>query len=186
MIEFKITGMKELDDMLMKLPGDFQVKVGWKSVLEAAKIVRDRARASVPVSAKPHYFYPSRHVLKMVRGRMRLRKLHERRARGTGTSERVEITPGNIKRNIVARRMKQRDRATMQYMVGPMKSGFFERYASDPFYWKWIEYGKRGYAPQRFLRNAFDSSTKLVIATMKAALWTYIDNVNKKSQRVAA
>lgn len=188
MIEIKILGLKELDDMLKKLPEDFQIKAGWKSVLEAAKIVRDRAIAAVPVSAKPHYFYPSRHYLKWTGGRWRSRKLHERRASGTGKEVRVEITPGNIKRNIVVRRMRQRDRGTMQYMIGPMKSGFFGGYGSDPFYWKWIEYGKRGYKAQRFLRNAFDSSTNMVIATMKAALWTYIDNTNKKlkSYRMAA
>ena len=181
MIEIKILGLKELDDMLKKLPEDFQIKAGWKSVLESAKIVRDKAIANVPVAAKPHYFYPSRHYLKWVRGRWRSRKLHERRASGTGLEVREAITPGLIKRSIKCVRMRQTSgRGTMQYMIGPMSPRFAKDMSTDPFYWKWIEYGKRGYPPQRFLRNAFDSSTNLVIATMKAALWTYIDNSNKK------
>jgi HK97 gp10 family phage protein len=180
MVEIKILGLKELDDMLKKLPEDFQIKAGWKSVLESAKVVRDKAIATVPVAAKPHYFYPSRHYLKWVKGRWRRRKLHERRASGTGKEVRIEITPGLIKRSIKCIRMKQdKGRGTMQYMIGPVGARN-KNMAVDPFYWKFIEYGKRGYPPQRFLRNAFDSSTDRVIAMMKAALWTYIDNSNKK------
>lgn len=185
MIEIKILGLKELDEMLKKLPEDFQIKAGWKSVLESAKIVRDKAKASVPVAAKPHYFYPSRHVLKWIKGRWRSRKLHERRESGTGKDVRIEITPGLIKRSIKCIRMRQANgRGIMQYAIGPVKgrtrSIFSTNIATDPFYWKFIEYGKRGYPPQRFLRNAFDSSTDQVIAMMKSALWTYIDNSNKR------
>ena len=182
MVEIKILGLKELDDMLKKLPEDFQRKDGWKATIEGAKIVRDKAIAAVPVTAKPHYFYPSRHYLKWVKGRWRRRKLHERRASGTGTEVRIEITPGLIKRSIKCIRMKQdKGSGVMQYAIGPVGSRV-KTMATDPFYWKFIEYGKREYAPQRFLRNAFDSSTGMVIATMKAALWTYIDNANKKVQ----
>ena len=184
MIEFKIIGMKELDDLLKKLPEDFQIKAGWKSVIEGAKIVREKAIALVPVASKPHYFYPSRHYYKMVRGRLRRRKLHERRASGTGTSDRIEITPGLVRRSIQVRRMRQHNRGIMQYMVGPMRRGFMGGYANDPYYWKWLEYGKRGYPAQRFLRNAFDSSTKQSIETMRWGLAKYIDSANKKVAKI--
>lgn len=174
MIEFKIQGMKELDDMLRDLPEDFQVKAGWKATIEGAKIIRDKAKASVPVAAKPHYWYPYRGTR-----RNGVKRKNRKRA-AAGTAHRIEITPGLVRRMIVARRMRQYNRATMQYVIGPMKTRFSKGYANDPFYWKWLEYGKQGYPAQRFLRNAFDSSTTQVIEIMRAALERYIGNANKR------
>lgn len=173
MVEIKILGMKELDDMLKKLPEDFQIKAGWKSVIEAAKIVRDKAAATVPVAAEPHYQYRYRRTGRA--GRMK--------TRGMISSDpvvKVLVQPGTVRRAIQARRMKQTNRAIMQYMVGPFKSRSLPGAMNDPFYWKWLEYGKKGYAPKRFLRNAFDSSTLQCIETMRAALATYIDRANKR------
>ena len=175
MIEFSVKGLKELDDMLKKLPEDFQIKAGWKSTIEGAKIVRDAAKVAVPVAVKPHYWYPYRGTR---RGGVK-RKGRERAA--AGTAYRVLITPGLIQRSIKAIRKKQTNRAIMQYLVGPVKPfGKGKGMAEDPFYWKWIEYGKTGYSPKRFLRNAFDTNTGRVIETMRAALAKYIGNANKR------
>ena len=180
MIEIKILGYEELAIKMKQLPDDLMQKVGWKAVIEGAKIVRDKAIANVPVAAAPHYFYPSRHYMKMVRGRLRRRKLHERRASGTGKAIRIEITPGLVRRSIQVRRMRQTKWGVMQYMIGPMKSRFLPGYANDPYYWKFLEFGKRGYPAQRFLRNAFDESTSAVIDRMRVTLAEYIVKANKK------
>lgn len=173
MIEIKIHGMKELDDMLRKLPEDFQIKAGWKSVIEAAKIVRDKAKATVPVAAEPHYQYTYRRT-----GRAGRRKT--RHLKRFDPLVKVLVQPGNIRRAIQVRRMRQTNRAIMQYMIGPFKSRSLPGMMNDPFYWKWLEYGKKGYLPKRFLRNAFDSSTAQCIETMREALAKYIANANKR------
>lgn len=175
MIEFSIKGLKELDDMLKKLPEDFQLKAGWKATIEGAKIVRDAAKAAVPVAVKPHYWYPYRGT----RRRGVKRKNRERAARGT--AHRILITPGLVQRSIRAIRKKQTNRGIMYYMVGPIKPfGRGKGMAEDPYYWTWLEYGKTGYSPKRFLRNAFDNNTGRVIETMSAALGKYIANANKR------
>jgi HK97 gp10 family phage protein len=174
MIEMKILGLKELDDLLKKLPEDFQVKAGWKATLEAAKITRDKAIMAAPMADKPHFRYPYR-GLKSKRGIRMGRKRHS-----PGEAQRVQITPGLVKRSMRAFRARVQKQGMMKYYVGPIGPRFGKDPARDPFYWKWLEYGKQGYAPRKFLRNSFDTSINQMIDTMRVALAKYIDNANKR------
>lgn len=117
-IELKVTGLAELRDMLNSLPDKLRRRALRNALAAGARVVRDEARSRAPVLSKPAKF----------------RK------------------PGTVRDAITVRTSKQAKRAGdvgVFVNVRPAKVGKRgARSPNDPYYWRWLEFGRTGRAGQ--------------------------------------
>ena len=101
MITFEVKGLKEMENVLVQLPGKIARRALATAVLEGANIIRDQARASAPVGTKTYKDWKGR--------------THR---------------PGLLrKRGIVSRKLRPREwQSTALYGVGFSKAGFYGRW----------------------------------------------------------
>lgn len=127
-IETKITGIPDIKAALLSVPDKLRQRALRNALAAGARVVRDDARRSAPeLSAANAARAPFR-------------------------------TPGLVKKSISVRTSKIARRAGdvgVFVNVKPAKKG--QRGAksrTDPFYWRWLEFGKTGYNAREFLQNA--------------------------------
>lgn len=127
-VEVKIRGIPDLKAALQSIPDKLRYRALRNALAVGARIVRDEARESAPVlSAANAARAPFR-------------------------------TPGLVKKSISVRTSKIARRAGdvgVFVNVKPAKKG--QRGAksrTDPFYWRWLEFGKVGYVGREFLQDA--------------------------------
>lgn len=127
-IETKITGIPDIKAALLSIPDKLRQRALRNALAVGARIVRDDARKNAPVLSAAN----------AIRAPFR--------------------TPGLVKKSISVRTSKIARKAGdvgVFVNVKPAKKG--QRGAKsrvDPFYWRWLEFGKVGYAGREFLQGA--------------------------------
>lgn len=133
MIEARISGLPDLKAALRAIPEKLRKRALRNALAAGARVVRDDARSRAPVLSQAD----------ALRAPFR--------------------TPGTVKRAIVVRTSKQARRAGdvgVFLNVRPAKAG--QRGAkskTDPFYWRWLEFGRVGVAARPFLQPAAQKLT---------------------------
>lgn len=130
-IKATVTGIPDLKAALANVSAQLKRRILRNALAAGARVVRDDAKARTPViaaSAQP--------VRRGVR------------------------RPGTVKQAIVVRTSKQarRDGNVGVFVnVRPAKSGARgAKSPTDPFYWRWLEFGTRFMQPRSFLQRAAD------------------------------
>jgi HK97 gp10 family phage protein len=121
----RIEGLQALQQRMRALSDDMQGKIAFGAVLAGANVIKKRAISLAPVGDTAHEI------------------------------DGVRIEPGNLKKNIVAKRVPKGQRQlAAEYVVavrGKAKNKFASRYGSIQ------EFGSVKQSPQPFMRPAFDS-----------------------------
>lgn len=105
--------------------------------------------------------------------------------------QRVPVATGELRRNIRARPDRPRDGHTATVIVGVRKLSKAQLFklrkkrinTSDPFYWRFVEFGTSRMAARPFLRPAFESQKVGAVAVIKDALRERIDKEAQKLGR---
>lgn len=120
-VSFRVSGIEDLQNRFLALAEDMQKKAASSATLAAAKLVKAKAIQNAPRYEKPH------------------------------TLNGVVVQPGNLKRNIVAKKVRDDKSLTSQHIVtvrGKAKYGFAARYG------RLVEFGTVKMAPEPYLRPA--------------------------------
>lgn len=125
----RVSGVEDIKAELRALPPKLRKRALVNALRAAGRVFRDEARRLTPVIAVPVF-----------RKGQKIRN------------------PGTVRKAISVRTSKiVRRRGDLGVFVNvrPLKKG--QRGANnpaDPFYWRWLEFGKQGYAGRRFLQQA--------------------------------
>lgn len=146
----KVEGLRALGEAMRELGYETSMKIARSMTNAAAKVVRNDAIRRAPESEEPHEL------------------------------EGVVVQPGNLKKNIVTKRVS-RSRLTSEHIVtvrGKRKDGYAARYG------RLQEFGTVHHAPQPFLRPAFDSNVTGAIEAMKTTGKRRIESAARKAAKV--
>lgn len=131
----RVEGLRELGEAMRALGKEVATKVATSMTSAAAGMVRKDAVSRAPEHDEPH------------------------------TVDGVEVQPGNLKRNIVRKKVsKSKTRLTSEHIVtvrGKRKDGYAARYG------RLQEFGTVHHVPQPFLRPAFDNNRMRAVEEMK-------------------
>lgn len=169
-IQVKVDGLAELRTALKKLPEELQKKELKRAVSAGAVIVRDVARASVPLLDVSKY-PPSQQ-----RAILRRRKPGTlRRSIVVGFSK-VDSSKVQVTYNIFVRRPSRSSIAKFKKATG--KGG--RENPDDPYYWTVWEFGDGVNRSHPFLRPAFNSTIRRQITALADRLRVGIERQAKK------
>ncbi len=139
----RVDGLQDLQRRMRALAADMQEKIAFGAVLAGANLIKKEAIALAPVGDVPH------------------------------SIDDVEIQPGNLKRNIVNKRVPKGQRQlTAEYIVtvrGKAKAGFASRYGAIQ------EFGSVKQSPRPFMRPAFEHEKGFAVAKIKEILLKRIE-----------
>lgn len=128
----RIDGLVELQKRMSALAADMQQSVAHGAVLAGAQLIKREAISRAPTADEEHVI------------------------------EGVHVKPGNLKKNIVVKRVpKGQSTHTSEYVVtvrGKARYGFASRYGSIQ------EFGSVKQAPRPFMRPAFDTKKGEAVA----------------------
>ena len=134
----KVEGLRQLGERMRNLSADMNKKIARAATNAAAQVIKKSA-----VQKAPEYFKP--HML-----------------------EGVLVQPGNLKKNIVAKRVNPlKTQLTSEHLVtvrGKKKDGYAARYG------RLVEFGTVKMTPEPYLRPAFDQNKENAVQAMKAKL----------------
>lgn len=149
----KVEGLRELGMAMRALGNDVARRIAVSMTSAAAKVVRDEAVLRAPESEEPHEL------------------------------EGVTVQPGNLKRNIVRKKLSaRRTHLTSAHIVtvrGKKKDGYAARYG------RLQEFGTVHHAPQPFLRPAFDAKKYQAVGVMRETARKRIEAAARKAARQA-
>jgi HK97 gp10 family phage protein len=152
MIEAKVHGIPDLKAALRAVPEKLRMRALRNALAAGARVVRDDARRRAPVLSQAD----------ALRAPFR--------------------TPGTVKRAIVVRTSKQARRAGdvgVFVNVRPAKSGQRgAKSARDPFYWRWLEFGRAGVVARPFLQPAAQRLSE-ALAVFTRAIGPAIAKINR-------
>lgn len=147
----RVDGLRELGEAMRSLGREVATKVATSMTSAAAGVVRKDAIARAPEHDEPH------------------------------TVDGVEVQPGNLKRNIVRKKVaKSKTPLTSVHIVtvrGKRKDGYAARYG------RLQEFGTVHHAPQPFLRPAFDNNRMRAVDEMKRVGQRRIEAAAKKAAK---
>lgn len=134
----RVEGLAELLRRMKDLGADIESKIAFGAVLAGANLIKKEAIALAPVSEK------------------------------SSAIDGVKVDPGNLKRNIVTKRVPKGQRQmTAEYVVGvrgKAKHGFASRYGAI------VEFGSVERGPEPFMRPAFEHEKGFAVAKIKEIL----------------
>lgn len=145
-IKYEMKGLRQLGENISRLKEDTRKKIAPAMTGAAANIAKKAAVGAAPQSDEPHFF------------------------------EGVTIQPGNLKRNIIAVRVKKTD-LTAEHVVtarSKEKGNFASRYGSMK------EHGTVKMAAEPWLRPSFENSIQNAIEAMKKAGERWVLRASKK------
>jgi len=143
----KLTGFKEFQDFLQKLPGKVAEKVVAQAAFAGAKVIRDDAKQRAPLGTVPHY--------------------SSERNRRKG----YLLQPGNLRKEIRARKAKRGKWGEVIYKVGM---------TGRAFYGLFFEFGTKKMGKRPWLRPAFDNNMSQAIEAQRKAFQRGIEREAKK------
>lgn len=141
-VTVEVKGLQQLGERLRLMQTNVSLKIAKKAVNAGAQIIKKQAVANAPQ-------WPVAHKL-----------------------EGVIVPPGNLKKNIVVKKIKSP--LVVEYIVtvrGKRKDAFAARYG------RLVEYGTVKMAAEPYLRPAFESRKSDAVAAIAATLKEGIDKV---------
>lgn len=136
-IKVEVKGLQDVNQALRDLPPKLRKRALLNALRAAGRVFRNEARRLTPVAAVPVRNYG-----------MTIRR------------------PGTVRDAISVRTSKQsRRRGDLGVFVNvrPAKKGARGRYSpSDPFYWRWLEFGARGRPGAQMLQRAAARASQAV------------------------
>ena len=144
----KIHGLNEIRRAMLELPHRLDNKLLNKGLLAGAQVVRDEARLRAPVLKSDD---PRRRA-----GVLR-RAIRALRVRPTQYAASAIVRVRNLTRRQITRFKKEKGKGGA---ANP----------SDPFYWRFVEFGTSKMASRPFLRPAFESRKEVAVRTAIATL----------------
>ncbi len=151
----EIHGLKELEQRLFELPEEVRGKVLFSTLMAAAKPMLEHAQSLAPVASEPHKV-----------GRV------GKKRRGS----RVEVQPGNLRRGIKLKRLKQSDHSAT-VVLGFSKLAYYGRF---------YEFGTSKTPAQPMLRPAFEATKDEVLGRIKKILASRINSRVRKMAKERA
>ncbi len=145
-VSFKIDGLRAIGEELKKRGDNMARRDAAAAVGVGANVIRQDAQRRAPQSDAPHQL---------------------------GVRKKEIAQPGNLKRNIVLKRVTD-GRLTAEYVVG-VRAGS-GRSPDDAFYGDFIELGTVKMPAQPFIRPAFDSQKEAAVAKIVVVLKDRIEN----------
>lgn len=153
-IKVEVKGLDDVKAALLDLPPKLRKRALLNALRAAGRVFRDEARRLTPVAAVP--------------------------VRRKGQQIR---TPGTVRKAISVRTSKaSRRRGDLGVFVNvkPAKRGGRGAYSpTDPFYWRWLEFGARGRAGAGMLQRAAGRASQAV-ARFADVLGPAIQKLNSK------
>lgn len=147
-VEAKVSGIPDLKAALLSIPAKLRKRALRNALAAGARLIRDEARRHAPVLS---------------------------------ASARAPFrTPGLVRKSIVVRTSKIARRAGdvgVFVNVRPAPRG--QRGAksrTDPYYWRWMEFGKTGYVGRAFLQRG--------ARRLNDALQVFIDRIGPQIQKL--
>lgn len=141
----QIDGLRDLGQNLKQLQLETRFKIAEKATKKGAAQFRKEAKSRAPVADKPHQL---------------------------GYRPDQIAQPGNLKRNIFVRRIKNTNLTSeveVRVRQGSGKAG------KDAFYWLFLEFGTVKMAPRKFMREAYEAAKARAAEDVKKTLKTEID-----------
>lgn len=159
-VTVKIGGLSELGKALHDMGDEMVMRSAKRMSYSAAKLVKDIAIANAPESDKAHQL---------------------------GVRKGEIVQPGNLKRNIITKRLKPYKPGREDYIVGVRHGS--GKAGKDAFYWRFLEFGrtysKKGFIKHEFLRPAFDHNKQTAIRRMENTGRSEIERAKRKASRAA-
>ncbi len=153
-IQVKVSGIEDVKKALRDLPVKLRKRALLNALRAGGRVFRDEARRLTPVAAVP--------------------------VRRKGA---VIRQPGTVRKAITVRTSKvaRRNGDLGVYVnVRPAKGGQRGKYSpTDPFYWRWLEFGARGKPGVQMLQRAVARAAE-VVAKFSQTLEPQIQRLNRK------
>lgn len=159
MAEIEVKGLRELRQALLELPSKLDRRILTAALMPGAKLIRDEARLRAPVlkNADP------RRRAGVVRNAVRAQS--GRPDPGMTATVIVRVRPLTAKQ---VGKFKTRQRKKGRRVRGADNP-------SDPFYWRFLEFGTSKHPARPFLRPAFESKKEVAAQAIKPALAAAIE-----------
>jgi HK97 gp10 family phage protein len=137
LVTFKVEGFRELDAALKEVEYELAQRIARSMTAAGAKVIRDSARQKAPEAEAPHTL--------------------------TVKGDTVIVQPGNLRENIVSKRVTKTELASEHIVTvrGKKRNSYAARYG------RLQEFGTVNHPPQPFLRPAFDENIQAAIAAMR-------------------
>jgi HK97 gp10 family phage protein len=142
-----VDGLKELQASLNALSLEVQNRIGNQAVGAGTRIVRARIEGEVPT-----------------------------RTRGGSNIRGVQITPGNLKRSIRTRRLKDPTGGLSSqyeiYVLAPRRLNAKQKASGKvgAYYWRFVEFGTSKMSRRSFMRVGFQASQAEALEKIKSTL----------------
>lgn len=153
-IQVKVSGIEDVKKALRDLPVKLRKRALLNALRAGGRVFRDEARRLTPVAAVP--------------------------VRRKGA---VIRQPGTVRKAITVRTSKVARRKGdlgVYVNVRPAKGGQRGKYSpTDPFYWRWLEFGARGKPGVQMLQRAVTKAAE-VVAKFSQTLGPQIQRFNRK------
>lgn len=144
----QIDGLRELGEAMRGLTEEVNLRLSRSATNKGAQFIKELAIAKAPAWPEPHIL------------------------------EGVVVPPGNLKKNIVVKKIKSP--LTVEYIVtvrGKRKDAYAARYG------RLVEFGTVKMAPNSFLRSSFDKGKAEAAQIIAAELAAGIDAAAKKAAK---
>jgi len=147
----KVDGLRELLQAWERLPEAVQGKVAYSAVGSGANVIKKEAILLAPEASEPHVI------------------------------DGVTVQPGNLKRNIVSKRVRDQEQQGIYKQIvtvrGKRKHGYASRYGSMK------EFGTSKMAADPYMRPAFEAKRMEAVERIKVRLGKSIENTVRKLNR---
>jgi HK97 gp10 family phage protein len=180
-VTMTVSGLNELEEALLELGNAVAGKVLYVALMTAAIPIQDTAIALAPQSSKPHYLYKMGKVQKVAKtGNKTIDRFNRAQALSAakGARQKDLIQPGNLKRNIIRRRLKGRKYAGLtngEAYVGVSWTG-------NAGYGRFIEFGTSKSPARPFLRPAFDARSAEALGIFTDKLRDMIEKARRRAE----
>jgi HK97 gp10 family phage protein len=150
-----VVGLRELGEAMRLMNSEVSTKIARGAAAAMASLVKKRAVELAPQSDAPHQL---------------------------GRRKGEVVQPGNLKRNIITKRLRPKDtELTAEYIVTVRRGK--GRAPNDAFYGRFVEFGTVKMAPQPFLRPALSQNVGPATAAAKKRLASGIDAAARKAKK---
>ncbi len=171
-VSVRISGIDDLNRALADITPQLRKKVLLNALRKAARVVSGAAKAAAPVLSRPHP-YRTRGLVKR-RISVRTSKI-ARRAGDVGVFINVKPAPGARFRTTRSRFLG----ITTSRRTLVKKSQRGAQSATDPYYWRFLEFGTRKMRARPFLQPAADKLPE-ALAGFEAEVIPAIEKLNRR------
>lgn len=148
----QVNGLRELGESMRLLSADVATRIARAATAAGAQVIRKEAVRLAPQSSEPHQL---------------------------GRRKDQIVQPGNLKRNIIIKRMPKSSLSSEHIVTVRHGSG---QAPKDAFYGSFVEFGTAKMPAQPFLRPAFESQKEAAVEQIAKRIKARIDRANKGSK----